>query len=192
MVRAEDVSRSLRGTAALLNRRVEGLNAFDFSFEGFWRSFAAIGLTLPAFVITLALERQRLGLSPGSLFDDPRMGIVVALGQIADFAALPLAIIPIARLMQLRTRYVAFVVVSNWISVFGLLFLSLPGLLLLIGWETPPLTSLFLCGFGIIVLRLQWFAAKVTLGVSGDIAAALVALGLMLDLMIGSVMRAFL
>ena len=31
----------------LLNRRAEGLRAFDMSERGFWRSFAAIWLTLP-------------------------------------------------------------------------------------------------------------------------------------------------
>lgn len=192
MVRADDVSRSFRGTAALLNRRVEGLSAFDVSFEGFWRSFAAVGLTLPALVIALALERQRLGLDPGQILEDGRTAALVALGHLVDFAALPLAMIPLARLLRLQSRYAAFVIVSNWISVFGLLFLSVPGLLLLLGWETRPLTSLFLVAFGFIVLQLQWFATKVTLGVGGNAAAAVVLLGLGLDVMIGSVMRALL
>ena len=190
MVTANDVSRSFRGTAALLNRRVEGLSAFDVSFEGFWRSFAAVGLTLPALVIALALERQRL--DPGQILDDWRMAALVALGHLVDFAALPLAMIPLARLLRLQSRYAAFVIVSNWISVFGMLFLSVPGLLLLLGWETRPLTSLFLVAFGFIVLQLQWFATKVTLGVGGNAAAAVVLLGLGLDVMIGSLMRALL
>lgn len=192
MVTADDVRRSLRGTAALLNRRVEGLGSFDISFEGFWHSFAAFGLTLPAFIVTLAMERQRLGIGLEGLFDDTRVTAVIGLAQIADFVALPLAMIPLARLLGLGQRYAAFVIVANWISVFGLLFLSIPGLLLVIGWETVPLTSLFLLAFGVIVLQLQWFSAKVTLHVGGGLAAAIVLLGFVLDLMIGSVMRALL
>ena len=62
IVTAEEVNRSLRGTLDLLNRRVEGLRAFDMSERGFWRSFAALWLTLPAYVVTLAFERLRLGM----------------------------------------------------------------------------------------------------------------------------------
>ena len=42
IVTAEEVNRSFRGAVDLLNRRVEGLEAFDMSETGFWRSFAAI------------------------------------------------------------------------------------------------------------------------------------------------------
>ena len=81
IVTADDVTRSLRGTAALLNRRPDGLRSFDFSEAGFWHSFGAIVLTLPAFVVTLALERRRLGLAlPGrSLVDDNGLLALVAL-----------------------------------------------------------------------------------------------------------------
>jgi hypothetical protein len=100
--------------------------------------------------------------------------------------------IPLVRLIGLTRRYAAFVIVTNWVSVFGATILAIPGLLLLIGWETPALVCLFSVAFGIIVLRLQWFATKVTLGVSGDIAAAIVVLGLVLDLMTGTAMRGLL
>jgi len=63
MVTADEVGRSLRGTVDLLNQRVEGLQAFDFSETSFWRSFSAVLLTLPAYVVSLSLERQRLLMS---------------------------------------------------------------------------------------------------------------------------------
>ena len=77
----------------------------------------------------------------------------------------------IVRRLELQRRYVPFVIVTNWISVVGLTVLSVPALLLLLGWATPSLSMLFAIGFGAVMVRLQWFATKVTLGVSGGVAA---------------------
>lgn len=184
---ADEVSRSVRGTLDLLNRRAEGLRAFDMSEAGFWRSFGAIWLTLPVFVVELALERQRLGpLGPAAaLLDMSRVTLAVAAGHVASFVALPLAMIWISRKLGLGRVYAPFVVVTNWIGAAGATLLSVPAILLLVGWATPSLAALFTFGFAVIVLRVQWFATKTTLGVSGGLAAAIVTLGVLLDALIG-------
>lgn len=180
IVTADEVNRSLKGSLDLLYSRSEGLKAFDMSERGFWRSFTAIGLALPAYIVSVALERLRLGvLQP----DDPLLGslsldAVLAVGYLAGFLALPLAMIGIVRRLGLTDRYVPFVTVMNWISVIGLLTLSVPALLLLIGWATPALANLFAVAFAVLLLRMQWFATKATLGISGILAFGIVLLGL--------------
>jgi hypothetical protein len=194
IVTADEVNRSFRGALDLLNSRVEGLKAFDMSERGFWRSFAAIWLTLPAYIVSLAFERLRLGLSQPDRFllENVWIDLVVALGHVAGFVALPLAMIWIARRLGLTHRYAPFVIVTNWITVMGLLVLSLPAMLVLIGWATPALASLFSLAFAVIVLRLQWFATKATLGLSSLPAFGIVLLGLMLNSFVGSAMRGLL
>jgi hypothetical protein len=194
IVTADEVNRSFRGAVDLLNSRVEGLKAFDMSEHGFWRSFAAILLTLPAYVVSIAFERLRLGLiqPDRTLLDSLWIDLVVALGHVAGFIALPVAMIWIVRAFRLTDRYVPFVIVTNWITVLGLLVLSVPAMLLLLGWATPALASLFGLAFSIIVLRLQWFAAKATLGVPGLAAFAIVLLGLVLNSFVGTIMRGLL
>ena len=190
IVTADEVGRSLKGAVDLLNRRVEGLNAFDMSEQGFWRSFAAIWLTLPAYVVSLAFERLRLGLAPdGNLLDHAGLDLMVAAGHVASFVALPLVMVVIARRLNLTGAYVPFVIVTNWINVGGLLVLSVPATLLLLGWATPALASAFTLAFAVVILRLQWFATKVTLGVSGSLAAAVVGLGILLNVGISSVLH---
>jgi hypothetical protein len=191
IVTADEVHRSFRGTMELLNRRAEGLRAFDMSERGFWRSFAAIWLTLPAYVVSLGFERQRLGiLQPDRLFlDDVRLDAVVALCHVAGFVALPVAMIVVARKLRLTDRYVPFVIVTNWIGAIGSMVLAAPAILLLLGLATPGLASLFAFGFTVVILRLHWFATKVALGVSGGLAMSVVALGLGLDFVIGTVLR---
>lgn len=187
LLTAAEVSRSLRGTLDLLNRRVEGLASFDMTEAGFWRSFGAIWLTLPAWVVSLALAHERLApLAPdGELLNFSRLTLAVTAGHVASFLALPLAMIPVARGLGFERGYVPFVVVTNWIGAVGSTFLALPTVLLLVDWATPGLAALFTLAFAVVVLRVQWFATKATLQVPGRTAAAVVALGLVLDFGIG-------
>ncbi|MXQ11623.1 hypothetical protein [Microvirga makkahensis] len=194
IVTADEVNRSFRGTLDLLHSRAEGLKSFDMSERGFWRSFAAIWLTLPAYIVSLAFERLRLGLlkPDRSLLDSIWIDLVVALGHVAGFAALPLAMIWIARSFDLTRAYVPFVIVTNWITVMSMLVLSLPAMLLLLGWATPALASVFSLAFAVIIVRMQWFATKATLGVPGLAAFGIVLLGIVLNSCVGNITRALL
>lgn len=189
MTTVEALGRSLRGTAALLNRRgEEALLAFDLTLDGFWTSFRALALTAPAYVVALALERRRLG-SEGALFDDPTLALIMLVAHGATLLALPLAMIPIARRASWSERYVPFVVVTNWLQVFGSLLLSGPGLLYVLGFESAALTALLTLAFALIVLRLQWMATRLTLRTGEGPAAAIVGLGILLDMTIVSFAR---
>ncbi|HEV2557632.1 MAG TPA: hypothetical protein VGU45_03300 [Microvirga sp.] len=191
IVTADEVHRSVRGAIELLNRRVEGLKAFDMSETGFWRSFAAIWLTLPAYVVSLAFERLRIGLPPdGNLLDHVGLDLAVAFAHVASFVALPVAMIWIVRRIGLTSRYVPFVIVTNWITVLSLIVLSLPGFLLVTGMATAQLAGFFTLAFAIVIVRLQWFATIVTLGVSGGLAAGIVGLGIGLNFGIGTLLHA--
>src|SRR5689334_20038653 len=154
IVTADEVNRSFKGTLDLLHSRAEGLKSFDMSEHGFWRSFAAIWLTLPAYIVSLAFERLRLGLlqPDRSLLGNLWIDLVVALGHVASFVALPLAMIWVARSFNLTKAYVPFVIVTNWITALGLLVLSVPAMLLLLGWATPALASIFSLAFAVIMV----------------------------------------
>jgi len=194
IVTADEVNRSFRGTLDLLNSRSEGLKSFDMSEHGFWRSFTALWLTLPAYVVSLAFERLRLGLlqPDRALLDNLWVDIVVAFGHVAGFIALPVAMIWVVRWLRLETAYVPFVIVTNWISVIGMLVLSVPAILMLLGWAPPGLASLFSLAFAIVIVRMQWFATKATLGLSSLPALGIVVLGIVLNAAVASAMRSLL
>src|SRR6478735_5509640 len=72
LITADEIARSLSGSLKLLNRDEEGLKAFEISIPAFWRSFGAILLTAPAFVVALADGRVEQGLpSEAGLFSSP-------------------------------------------------------------------------------------------------------------------------
>ena len=194
IVTADEVNRSFKGTLDLLNCRTEGLKSFDISEQGFWRSFAAILLTLPAYVVSLGFERLRLGqLQPDhSLLDNLWVDFIVAFGHVAAFVALPVAMIWVARWFRLEKVYVPFVIVMNWISVVGMLVLSVPAMLMLLGWAPPALASLFSLAFAVVLVRIQWFATKTTLGLASMPALGIVVLGIVLNSFVESAMRGLL
>ncbi|MGO4573153.1 hypothetical protein [Microvirga sp. 2TAF3] len=194
IVTADEVNRSFKGTLDLLNSRVEGLKAFDMSERGFWRSFAAIWLTLPAYIVSLAFERLRLGLllPDHPLLDSLWIDLVVAIGHVASFVVLPVAMIWVTRKFKLTGHYVPFVIVTNWVNVIGMLVMSIPVLLLLLGWAPPALAGLFSVAFLAIILRLQWFATKATLHVPCFFAFGIVALGIALNTFIDTAVRGLL
>ena len=194
IVTADEVNRSFKGTIDLLNSRTEGLKSFDMSEFGFWRSFAAIWLTLPAYIVSVAFERLRLGMAQPnhSILDDLWLDFVVALGHVTSFVALPVAMIWVARAFRLTGGYVPFVFVTNSTPATVHLALPIPAMLLLLGWATPALASIFSLAFAVIILRLQWFGTKTALGLSSLPAFGIVLLGIVLNSLIGGAVRGLL
>lgn len=181
MVTAEEFSRSLRGAAGFLNREPDALARFDTGEPAFWRSFQAVALTIPAYVVELACLRAAIGQpAEPDLFGDAGLAVLAGLGHLLAFLALPVAMAPLSRRLGLSARYVPFVIVTNWIAVFASYLLALPGGLLLLGLETPALTRLFAVAFGAIVVFVQWQASRATLGLDRTSAAAVTGLGLLL------------
>jgi hypothetical protein len=87
---------------------------------------------------------------------------------------------------------VPFVIVTNWVSVIGMLVLSVPAMLMLLGWAPPGLASLFSLAFAVIIVRMQWFATKATLGLTSVPALGIVVLGIVLNSFVGTAMRSLL
>ena len=75
---AEDVTRSLRGSWHLMTRGAEALEELDLTRDGFWRSFLAFALMLPATIAILAAVRLLAGLpNSAGLFRSPALSVSV-------------------------------------------------------------------------------------------------------------------
>lgn len=166
-VSADEVTRSLRGTAGLIGRRPDALTHFDVSERGFWRSFGAVWLTAPAVTVALALERGA-GAAP---FQPDHVTVAVLAGWAAGFLAVPLAMIAVLRRVGRTRAYVPFVVVTNWCLAAGLAALALPGCLLLLDLATPGLAAIDAGAFLVVAVWLHARAARAILDVPGPVAA---------------------
>ena len=192
MVSADEFGRSLRGTTGLANRRAEALDLFGTDRPALLRALSAIGLTLPALVVALALERRALGLPVagfGRLFDDALLVAAVATGHVAAFLVPLGAILWVVRGTPTARRFVPWAVVTTWISVCGSFGLALPGALYLMNLESAEFTAALTFAFTAIVLQAQFFATRLTLGVGTSVAGGIVLLGILADLALGSLVR---
>jgi hypothetical protein len=179
MLTADEVGRSLSGSLKLLNRDAEGLTAFEVSIAAFWRSFAAILLTAPAFVVALAEDRVEQGLPlQDGLFASPVIVAHEALLALAGWVVFPLVMIAVVRRLGLGHRYVGYIIAWNWSTVLAAFVLAVPAGLHALGLATDGLALLFAFAFSIVLLHYRWFLAKAALGVSGGIAFLLVLLDL--------------
>ena len=188
---ADEVVRSLKGSLRLIRREREGLSAFDTSVEGFWHSFAAVILAIPAFIVLLADQEFRAGrFVAGGLFDDAWFVAREAAVFLAPWILFPLLMAGFVRVMGLERRYVPYIVIYNWSGVIGAVIFAVPALLHVLGMATGAHASFYTFAFAIILVQYRWFFARAALGLSADLAAAVVAADFLLASGAGTVIRA--
>ena len=172
------IASGMHAALLLARGRPEGLLYADSDLAGAARSFWAIAVALPAFI----LLRQLGGDAGATQAHDFALDL---LSYIIGWIGFALLSRPVVEAMACAPRWSLFIVVWNWCNVVQYLLLvaaAVPGLL-----GAPPMVqqaaSLIAIGWA---LWLEWFAIKLALGVS-----TLPALGLVgLDLSIGLALTA--
>lgn len=153
---ADDIRSYLSGVwQMMMSAEPDGLQKLDISADGFWRSFWAIPLALPALLLnwtTLAIALEAQGVA-GS-----RLAIVVQLGLV-DLATWLLPLVALAFLagpIGIGGRFVHYVVSGNWGGLL-LIWLMLPPVLLsLVFPASGPLTDVISTILFVTALILSW------------------------------------
>jgi len=110
---AEDIHRHLLGAWRMMAGKRDGLRLLDLSLDGFWNSFFAIVVALPAM---LASWVPLAGELTGDASFPLRLSMLVRLALV-DIGAwvLPLAALAaVAERAGIRHRFVHYVVATNW------------------------------------------------------------------------------
>jgi hypothetical protein len=172
---ANDVARSLKGSWRLLRQESEAIAELDLSRDGFWRSFLAFALMLPATVAVLAALRLALGLSNQSgLFSQPELVAAVITAQVASVLAIPALLIAIAPQLARTPRFTGFVIAWNWAGVVSAGLMAVPAAVFAMGWSYPALATLQALAFAAVVLRLRHGVAKAAFGAESRLAMPVV------------------
>ena len=171
-----EIVRSVQAAWLLARGDARGLAGFDLSVEGFWKSFTAALIVLPAYVFVLVDQYRATGW--------PEDGLGTALAEATSFAAgwivFPLAAIPLTRLLGVDGRYVVLIVANNWSTVIQV---ALYTTVVIVGAILPGhLRLLILFAASVVVLIYQWFVARTALATTSLIAIALVAIDVLLSM----------
>lgn len=171
-----EIARSVQGAWLLAQGDTRGLDLFDLSIEGFWRSFAAALLVAPAYLLLLAEQYATVGWPQHKLATV--MAELVAYG--CGWLSFPLAAIFLTRLLGLSARYVPLVVAVNWAATLQIGFYVAVVVLSLV--LPQEVRTLLLFTATIAVLIYQWFVIRAALDTSGTIAFGLVVIDVLLSI----------
>ncbi|WP_033070088.1 hypothetical protein [Thalassospira australica] len=173
--------RALYGTWRLARADAQGLEFFDFSINGFWRSFLAAVIVFPAFAF----------LRWHDLFDAPddfpamRYMVVEVISYVIKWVAFPLIMFHVLPMLGRAERYINFIVVYNWASVLQMgLYLAA----LMLGVLFPSLGAggfVFIAIIATLVYGV--YIAKLTLDVPIPTAGAIVMADFLLSMVITSI-----
>lgn len=185
----DEILNSLLGSYHLALRDTDGYRYFNNTAEGFWRSFAAILVIAPLILILsqidielqiqLAEERNEV-VAP--TIDYGRLIVVMIL----EWIAFPVAMVFVARALDLSHRYAGYIIVYNWSSILITAALSVPMLLFWIGIAGPSATIALSFVLFLPVFYYRWFIALTALDTTSTIAVSLVILEFLLSLVIAS------
>ncbi|MEX0407614.1 transporter [Aquibium sp. LZ166] len=182
MPSVDEIITSLSGAWRMMNGRTEGLRMLDLSADGFWTSFFAIVIALPAlFLGWVSVANDIVAFDPEGA---GRLSLILRLALV-DLAAwlLPLVgLALIARHVGIGDRYVHYVVASNWATAIIVWIMLPPALLhLFLPDEVDGVSLLSLLLF-LATMFLSWRLTNVAIGkgpaVATGVFAAMVAASL--------------
>jgi hypothetical protein len=166
----------------------DAIAEFDATYGGFYRSFAAMFVCLPLYLLILIAERRidllgaaRANARVSTSFD---YYAIEGISYLAGWLMLPLAMLAISPLIGTNARYVPFVVAYNWGTCVVFAVLAVPYVLYLAG-ALPANGILFVFYIAqVFGLVYRWRIARDGLQVSAFTASGIVILDVVLGLLL--------
>ena len=188
MLDPDEVSRSLTGAWRLFLDKPEAMRFFDLSVGGFWRSFGAVILVAPAYVVSVMGQRHGIlaSMADSAQFPDLLYFVDRLAALLLSWVALPIVLAFLARPLGFAPTYSAFITARNWCAVLETIPFGVIALLFLIGAASADVAALLTLVAVIVVLRFDFIIARRALGASIGFAVGVVVLDLALGLIISA------
>jgi hypothetical protein len=176
-----ETERALIGAWGVFINRPDALRGFDTSLEGFWRSFQAIIVVLPIYLITALSDRMTAIGDPGGVVAPDLYWVTELLTLLLDWITFPALLALIGGFIGIKRAYPAYIVVRNWAQPLMLAPFAVISLLTIAGVSNDILLipSVLAIAYS---LRFSYLIVRRTLGVEIDIAIALVVLDVLVSL----------
>ncbi len=170
----EETLQYLTGAWRMMLGKANGLRLLDLSADGFWNSFFAMVISLPAlgvgwvsFAHDLTTTSADVG---GRLSILVRLAVIDAATWIVPLAALA----AVASRAGIADRFVAYVVASNWGTAL-VAWLMLPPPLIKLFVPDSEFAELLALAIFVVFLGLSWRLTNVAIGKGAAVASAVFA-----------------
>jgi hypothetical protein len=184
MITLKELSAAITGAVYLAKGDIVGLDYFDASERGFWRSFWAALIVAPAWVLLLALDEEPM--TAGAV----RMILVQTIDYALLWTAFPLVLYEILARARRTERFYLYASIHNWASV-----IETPAMLFAAGFAVAvpsPAAGLLPVLVMVVIFAYEWFIARVGLAVGLGAAAGVATMDLILSIVIQLVADAML
>jgi hypothetical protein len=174
LVSADETQTSLTGAWRLMLGKTDGLRLLDLSADGFWNSFYAIVVAIPALVVGWVGIANEIG-DPDAFAG--RLTVLMRLALV-DLGAWVLPLIGLALVAPragIGGRFVAYVVASNWASAI-IAWLMLPSALIRLFVPATDAAAGFVSLFCFLLsMVLTWRMTNVVIGRGAAVGTAVFA-----------------
>lgn len=178
---AAEIRHYFEGAWRLARGDAGGMEHFDFSADGFWRSFWALPIVAPGYALLVADQHARQG-GPVPFWATT---VAEALSYVLGWAAMPILAIFLTRFFGLARGYVPLIVSLNWSSLVQMAIFLVPIALGVVLGDTV-ISFLFMIATG-AVLFYQGFVIKTALDCPVGIAVTFLAVDLLAVMLINAV-----
>ena len=180
MITPGEISRSVFGAWLLARFNASGLTLFENTLEGFWRSFWAAAIILPAYAILITIRNSgaTIGVGAGTAF------FVHSVAYVIGWMAFPFVMYYVAQMFNRSQWYFRYIAAYNWSVVLQLTLMLVVSLAGASGMVPVAVVGAATVIVVIFILVYQGFIAHVALQATLPGAAGIVFLDFCLSLML--------
>jgi hypothetical protein len=184
MPSSSDIQQYLTGCWRMMNGKTDGIKLLDISADGFWNSFFAIAIALPAMIAGWATLTNSV--APIGVTFATRIEIMLKLATI-DLGTWILPIIAFvlaARSTGLSDKVAHYVISSNWGSALIIWMMLPPTLLQMFVPGAEEIATVISLGLFVLSLVLGWRLTNAALGKGAGVATAVFAAMFLVSLVV--------
>ena len=168
----EEITAALFGSWRLMRFDAAGMNWFNLTIEGFWRSFFAALPVAPFFALLVYLDFGHRA----EPIDAGRGMFTTVLVYGVGWAMVPLIMILVTKLLGLSRGFIPMMVAYNWTTVPQIILQALATLPGAVGLISDEMSGTLLFAAVIYILVFEWFVIRTTLRTTAVTAIGIVLL----------------
>jgi hypothetical protein len=184
MPSSSDIQQYLTGCWRMMNGKADGIKLLDISADGFWNSFFAIAIALPAMIAVWVTTTNSVATSSVPLAIRLSIMLKLATIDLSTWILPVVAFVFAARQAGLSDRVAHYVIASNWGTALIAWLMLPPTLLRLFIPGTDEFAAIVWLGLFVLSLVLGWRLTDSALVKGARVATAVFVAMLLLSLVV--------